>query len=205
MDLERLTHGRHGLVVGSSLLATLILVTASVASSTLAASAGTLRSSALVAGGTTSLLVPGIAGSGTLKGPSYIDVLSWSWGVNNIAVQPTSAGAGRSGKVDMRDITVMKVADSVSPLLFKNCVAGTHFKSVVLYMDPPPSSAGATSGDSMTVTMSNVRISGDTLSSGGDRFTESVSFNFTKVQMDYFPQGRVKVHFYWDRTSGKSA
>jgi hypothetical protein len=80
MVIERFTHGRSRLAVRSCLLGTLILATVGVASGTLAASAGTLRSSALAAGGTTSLLVPGITGSGTPKGPGYIDVLSWSWG-----------------------------------------------------------------------------------------------------------------------------
>ncbi len=204
--MERLLHGRSRLAVRSCLLGTLILATVGAASGTLTASAGTLRPSALAAGGTTSLLVPGITGSGTPKGPGYIDVLSWSWGINNnIGSQSSSSGAGRSGKASFHDLSVTKVTDKASPLFFRNCAAGTHYKTVILYMDPASSTAGAPSGDSMTVTMSNVMISGITMSSGGDRPTESVSFNFAKIKVDYVPQGGAVVHFGWDVKTNKPA
>jgi type VI secretion system secreted protein Hcp len=206
MGIERFTHGRSRLAVRSCLLGTLILATVGVASGTLAASAGTLRSSALVAGGTTSLIIPGITGSGTPKGPGYINVLSWSWGVHNIGSQGSSSGAGReSSSPSVSEIVVTKALDKSSPLLWKNCVSGTHFKTVTLYMDPAPSSAGAPAGDGMTVTMSNARISHISISSGGDRPTESVSFTFAKIKVDYTPQDGATVHFSWDVKSNKSA
>lgn len=188
-------------VVRSYVVGTLLLAAVGISVSTVVASAGTLRSSALVAGGTTSLLVPGITGSGTPKGPGYIDVLSWSWGVNNIGSQSSSAGAG---KVHVHDISITKVVDKASPLFWRNCVAGSHFKTVVLYMDPAPSSVGAPSGDSMVLTLENALISGISLSSGGDRPTESVSFNYSKIKIDYFTQSGEKVHFGYDVKANKS-
>jgi type VI secretion system secreted protein Hcp len=152
------------------------------------------------------LLVPAITGSGTPKGPGYIDVLSWSWGMHNIGSQGSSSGAGReSSPPSLSEIVVTKVLDKSSPLLWKNCVSGTHFVTVTLYMDPAPSSSGAPSGDAMTVTMSNVRISGISISSGGDRPTESMSFTFAKIKVDYTPQDVAAVHFSWDVKAVKSA
>lgn len=190
-------------VVRSYVVGTLLLAAVGISASTMVASAGTLRSSALVAGGTTSLLVPGITGSGTPKGPGYIDVLSWSWGINNIGSQSSSAGAGRTGKVHVHDISITKVIDQTSPLFWKNCAAGSHYKEVVLYMDPAPSSVGAPSGDSMVLTLENVLISGVSLSGGGDRPTESVSFTFSKIKVDYFTQSGEKVHFGYDVKASK--
>ncbi len=205
MVFERFTHGRSRRAVRSCLLGTLILATVGVASGTLAASAGTLRSSALAAAGTTSLLVPGITGSGTPKGPGYIDVLSWSWGMHNIGSQGSSSGAGReSSAPSVSEIVVTKALDKSSPLLWNKCVSGTHFVTVTLYMDPAPSSAGASTGDAMTMTMSNVRISRISIGSGGDRPSESLSFTFAKIKVDYTPQDGAAVHFKWDLKSNKS-
>jgi len=44
-----------------------------------------------------------------------------------------SAGAG-AGKIKFNEFTIKKTTDSASPLFFKNCVAGAHYKTVTLAM-----------------------------------------------------------------------
>ena len=60
-----------------------------------------------------------------------IEVLSWSWGVQ----QPSGAGAGGGsgrGKANPGEMNFMHLYDKASPVLAKHCAAGKHFKDAVL-------------------------------------------------------------------------
>jgi type VI secretion system secreted protein Hcp len=152
--------------------------------------------------GVTSITLSGIPGEGGTGVPTGgIQVLSYSWGM---AQGYTPLGV-RSGRANFQDISITKTMDKASALLFQACAAGTVIATVVLRVSPPPPS-GAAPGDMMTITLNSVHISSYHFnsSSGGDAPTESISLNFTKIKMDYFPQGSsVAVHGGWDLATNK--
>ncbi len=156
----------------------------------------------LTGGGTTSLAISGVkgeGGSGLAAGSIAID--SWSWG----AYQSQSSGAG-AGKVKFNEFSITRRIDSASPGLFQACASGATLATVVLTLSPPPPS-GAAPGDTLVITFSRVHVASySTSSSGGERPVESISFNFTKIQMDYHPQSTsAVVHSGWDLATGKKA
>ncbi len=111
-----------------------------------------------------------------------IDVESFSWGVSNTAV--VGGGGGGAGKASFQDIHFSKRLDKSSPVLALACASGTHIKSAKLFVRK---SGG--SDDYYVITLTDVLVSSISVGGGsGDTPpTESVSFNFTKIEWRYVP------------------
>lgn len=125
------------------------------------------------------LEIDGIQGSSSHNGA--IDILSWSWGASN----PTTVGGGGagSGKVSMHDISITKKIDKASPLLYSFAKSGKRVKNMVLTV----SNGGS---DYLKIKMSDVMVSSYGLSGqGNNQPIESVSFNFSKITVDYVVAG----------------
>ena len=114
---------------------------------------------------------------GTGKHKISADILALSFaGVKG------SGGGGGAGKVSVHDISITKKVDKSSPVFFKNCVSGTHYKKVTLAMRK--AGGGPNTAGTLTYTLTNVIISSyQEVSSGGGKSTpeESITFNFTKI------------------------
>lgn len=110
----------------------------------------------------------------------WIEIQSFSWGVSQTTTTG-SASQGRRSRPD--DVVVKKILDKASPLLMKAIATGQHFPEVVLAVPQPGGS------DYFTIKLSDVMVSGYSVSGGGDRPTESLSLNFTKIEMEYQAQG----------------
>jgi type VI secretion system secreted protein Hcp len=128
--------------------------------------------------------VKGESGDADHKGE--IDLLSWSWGASQHGSGGIGGGGG-SGKVAVQDLTITKYVDNSTPTLFKMCCDGTHIDSVILTVRK---AGGNKSLEYLTIALDTAIISGITTggSSTGDRITEQISLNFTKVAMQYKPQ-----------------
>jgi type VI protein secretion system component Hcp len=88
----------------------------------------------------------------------------------NISSQSGGAGAG---KVTVKEIQITKQTDTSSPNLFKNAVTGKHIPT----------------GKITTRKAGVDPVAYDDKTKGGDdKSQESMSLNFTKIQMDYKPQ-----------------
>jgi len=136
-----------------------------------------------------------------------IDVLSWSWGMDNNGSAHVLGGAG-CGKVDVQDLSFSKYVDSASPKLMKACCSGAHFANALLTVRK----AGGTPVEYIKIKMEEVFISSvSTGGSGGeDRLTENVSLNFAKVNVDYTPQDAkgaagTAIPFGWDIAANAEA
>lgn len=119
------------------------------------------------------------------KHKNEIELLSFSWG----ATQPGSAGHGGGsgvGKVQVHDFQCAKYFDKSSPKLFEACATGKHTPKVVLTCRK----AGGAQQEYMKVTFSEVIVSSiQDSGSGGDSLpTESVTLNFSKIEIEYKPQ-----------------
>lgn len=132
---------------------------------------------------------------GDIKGEStddkhkeWIEILSYSWGATQqaSAVQ-SSSGGGTVHRADFMDFSITKLLDSATPTLFLKCAKGEHIKEVILEL----CRAGGDKLKFMEYKMSNVIISNVSVGgSGGADSTESVSFNYGKIEQTYVKQKR---------------
>jgi type VI secretion system secreted protein Hcp len=129
---------------------------------------------------------------GDIKGESRddkhkgeIDVLAWSWGMNQTGSGHVGGGAG-TGKVQVSDLSLTKYIDVATPDLMLACCNGKHYPEAKLTVRK----AGENPLEYVVITMQDVIITGvQTGGSGGeDKLTENVTLNFAKVKVDYTEQ-----------------
>ena len=60
-----------------------------------------------------------------------IDVLSWSWGMNQTGTMHVSTGGG-AGKAQVHDLTLTKNVDAATPNLMLYCCSGMQFDKATL-------------------------------------------------------------------------
>jgi len=129
------------------------------------------------------LFVDGVDGPSTSK-ENHIDILSFSFGVS----QTQTYGAGASGKeakagrADFSNVTIMKVLDKTSPLLFDHCASGNILKKVYILYDKP---VGDQQQDYFRIWVKDALITSVQLSGSNENPTESVSFAFQAAEVAY--------------------
>ena len=126
----------------------------------------------------------GIDGDVTTAGhEKWIEVHSIQWGTGRGISMNTASGADREGSTpSVSEVVVTKDTDSASPNLLRASLG------------LPPADEGKTVNIDfcktdtsqpepyLQFTLDNCLVSGYSLSSGGDRPSESVTLNFTKVE-----------------------
>ncbi len=115
----------------------------------------------------------------------WIEVLSFS---QSVSKPVTWSGTGRySGGTTFKEITTRKWIDKASPILMSSVCGGKVFPKVELQVRRD--SLGTPNNQTyFTYTLSDVLISSASMSGSSgetERPTESVSFNFTKIEMKY--------------------
>ena len=118
----------------------------------------------------------------------HMQIESWSFGATNSgsAVQGTGLGVG---KVSLQDFHFVVQNGKASPQLFLHCCKGKHLPQAIL-------SCRKTGGDGNPFTYLKVTYGDLVISSfqtGGSNGSsilpmEQISFNFTKITMEYFQQ-----------------
>ncbi len=124
------------------------------------------------------------------KHKDWIELLSYSHQMD----QPTSAtrssaGGAAAGRTVHHDFHVTKYIDKASPKIYEAVSKGTHIKKVKLEV----CRAGGSQVKFLEVTMEEVLISSVAPASHGgkeDLPTESVSFNYGKIEWVYTQQKR---------------
>jgi type VI secretion system secreted protein Hcp len=115
-----------------------------------------------------------------------IEVLSWSWGMTQTGSSHIGTGSG-TGKVDVDNLSITKYIDKSSPNLKKLCCKGKAFSKATLYIRK----AGDKPVEYVKLELYNGLVSNISIgASGGDRFTEHVSFNFASFKFNYTPQDK---------------
>jgi type VI secretion system secreted protein Hcp len=136
----------------------------------------------------TYLVIDGIKGEATgLK--EAIEIFSFSWGASNPVTIGSSSGGASAGKVSISSFNIMKKTDAASTGLFLHCCQGSHIKKATVHMRKQTGKGGQQ--DFLVYTFEEVFV--DSIqwsgSSGGDDTpTESVSFAFAKVHIEYKKQ-----------------
>lgn len=126
----------------------------------------------------------GVDGESTHKDhKGEIDVLSWSWGVNNASA--TAGGGSGKGKGEPGSFNFMHLYDKASPVLAKKCAQGVHFGTVTM----TARKSGEGQKDFLKITMKEVFITAVHPSGGsGGEIAESVSMTYGDIEFGYKPQ-----------------
>ena len=112
----------------------------------------------------------------------WLDVDSLQWGVGRAIMTPSGSAMNReASEPSVSEVTVTKTMDSASAYLFQQACTGSAGKKVEIHLV----TTGSPGDIYMTYELTNALVSGYSVSSGGDRPAESVSFNFTKIAMKY--------------------
>jgi type VI secretion system secreted protein Hcp len=114
-----------------------------------------------------------------------IDVLAWSWGMQNAGKFHTGGGGG-AGKVSVQDLSVTKYVDSASNRLLTMCAKGEPAPEATLVVRK----AGKDPLEYILIKMTNVLVTNVMTggSTGDERLQETVTLNFAEVHFDYVEQ-----------------
>ena len=149
---------------------------------------------------------------GDIKGESLdskhkdeIEVLSWSWGVQQSGTMATGGGGGE-GKASFNDFNFTHHVDKASPVLLKACATGEHIKEATITVRK----AGKGQQEFLILKMTDVIITSVNPSGSGDSAAtaEAVALQSSKVDLEYKPQKAdgsldAGVHFKYDIKGNK--
>jgi len=121
-----------------------------------------------------------IPGDVTAEGhEKWIELNSCQWGVGRGISSPTGASADReSSAPSVSEITVTKATDVSSTKVLNEAYQGEGQKVQIDFCKTDKGKLEVF----LTLTLTNCMVSGYSVSSGGDRPSESLSLNFTKVE-----------------------
>ena len=151
--------------------------------------------------------IEGIPGEATAAGfEKKIEIFSFSWGASApVTVGPGSGGISAS-RVSISSFNVMKKTDASSPTLFLDCCTGQHIKTMTLSLRKQTGKGGQDvylKYKFEDVMVESIQWSGS--SGGDDTPSESVSFAFAKVTVEYKTQDKAGklaagTPVVWDQT-----
>ncbi len=132
------------------------------------------------------LIIDGRPGPSTSK-QDAIDILSFSFGASQTSTigVGSSGGESRSGRANLSDVSVMKVVDKTSPLLFDDCVTGNYLKKVDIIYDKP---MGDQQEEYYKIHMEDALITSIQHSGSNENPMESVTFAYSKIKVSYNPE-----------------
>jgi type VI secretion system secreted protein Hcp len=114
---------------------------------------------------------------------SWIDVLSWSWGVSNAGSTGTGGGAG-AGKAVFEDFSwVQRIDRSVAPI-FTGVATGKHYKDATLDV----TTGGAKNDSFFQMIFSDVTLTSLQSSGSGAALDANASLGYTAVKLRYRAQ-----------------
>jgi type VI secretion system secreted protein Hcp len=132
------------------------------------------------------LKLDGINGEATDQNhKNEIQILSWSWG----AAQMSTVGGGggsSAGKASLADLHIVKNYDAASVPLFKTLLAGSHVGNGVLTANKSGSADGGK--PFLKVTLTELFVTSVQSSGSSEVPTESVSFSYATVKVEYSKQ-----------------
>jgi type VI secretion system secreted protein Hcp len=117
----------------------------------------------------------------------WIELSSAQFGIGRGITSPTPGGSKDREASDpsVSEVVVTKIMDNASADLFKESLKGVGKQCVIEFC---VSTQEQGMQPYLTWTLTNTMISGNSMSSGGDRPNESLSLNFTKIEYKNIPR-----------------
>lgn len=114
----------------------------------------------------------------------WLDVGSLQWGVGRAISTPSGSTANReASEPSVSEVTITKMMDASSPKFFVESVTGAVGKKVEIHL-VTTGSPGVTYAEYV---LTDALVSAYSMSSGGDRPSESISISFTKMEYKFIP------------------
>jgi type VI secretion system secreted protein Hcp len=149
---------------------------------------------------------------GDIKGESLdskhkdeVEILSWSWGVQQSGSMAHGGGGGE-GKASFNDFNFTHHVDKASPVLLKACATGEHIKEATITVRK----AGKGQQEFLIIKMNDIIITSVNPSGSGDGAStaEMVALQCAKVDLEYKPQKAdgsldAGLHFKYDIKGNK--
>ncbi|MBX9699501.1 MAG: type VI secretion system tube protein Hcp [Acetobacteraceae bacterium] len=130
----------------------------------------------------------------------YFEVNSFQFGVGRGIASASGTSVREGGMVSVSEITLTKAADNASIKLFEEALHGPLDRKVEVAFIR--TGKGNKPVAYITMKLEGCAISGFSMSSGGDRPTESLTLNFDKVEYNYDPiaddLGGKPTKYSWD-------
>ncbi|MBL8750809.1 MAG: type VI secretion system tube protein Hcp [Planctomycetes bacterium] len=154
--------------------------------------------------------IDGIKGESTDSNhKDEMELLSFSHGVSQPrSATASTAGGGTTGRCNHTDFSIVKQLDSSSPILNAQCCSGKHIASIVVTLRRAD---GDKSVPYMVYKLTDVVISSVSIGGASDSVpTESVTFNYAKIEWEYTKQARAggagagKTNGTWDLTKNSA-
>jgi type VI secretion system secreted protein Hcp len=151
------------------------------------------------------LKIAGIEGeSSDATHKNEIDVLSYGFGISQTGTMSYGGGGG-AGKANFGDFSFMMRMNKATPKLMDHCAKGSHIKDAVLTCRK----AGDKQQEYMIYKFYDLLISSYQTSASSEEPTESIAFNYSKLEMEYKEQdskGGLKggIFFKYDVKQNKS-
>lgn len=130
---------------------------------------------------------PDVKGDVTTEGfTDQIELTSLQWGIGRGVGSPTGASKNREASTpSVSEVTVTKNLDLSTEGLLKEAFSGAGKAKVEISFVRTDGGGGVAY---LVYTLTDVMISGWSSSSGGDKPSESLSLNFTKIEVKNTPQ-----------------
>ncbi len=152
---------------------------------------------------------------GTVKGQTQVEgfkdtleVFSFQFGVGLPVTSGTSNQTRSTGHASFSEITVSRVSDSATPQLLQHLASATTLagETVITFTREDNNKTL----NLIVMKLTDVILSGVSLSSGGDEPQESISLNYAKITLEYTKQkeeGGMEgvAPFGWDISLNKAA
>ncbi len=118
------------------------------------------------------------------KHKDEIDVLAWSWGLNNSGTTHVEGGEGKSS---VKDLSITKWIDKSTPALMLATLTGKPFGNALLTVRK---AGGKEALEYIKIEMKDILVTSTATggSGGQDRLTENVTLNFASFRLTYTPQ-----------------
>jgi type VI secretion system secreted protein Hcp len=112
----------------------------------------------------------------------WIEIGSVQWGCGRAISTPVGgSGKREASSPSVSEITITKMMDSTSPLLAQEALIGSALDATIELVETGEDKLETF----LTLKLTNCLLSGYSFSSGGDRPSESLSINFTKIEYIY--------------------
>jgi type VI secretion system secreted protein Hcp len=115
-----------------------------------------------------------------------IDVLSWSWSVNQVGTRHHTSGGG-AGKVSVGDLSFTHWVDASSGELLKACTTGDHIKEGTLTVRK---AGGKAPVEYLKIKINDILVThvSNGNSHGEEHGTENITLNFAEFLVTYSQQ-----------------
>jgi type VI secretion system secreted protein Hcp len=124
-----------------------------------------------------------------VKPSPAFEIKDWGFEVTNKStIGSATTGAG-GGKAEFAEFTITKMVDSASPYFFRNCVAGAHYKTVILACRKAGADSSKAGKPYLFYTFGTVFTTKVSWKHSDDGPTEDITFVYGALQIQYLPQG----------------